>query len=346
MRGRRIAAAEIEGGRARSMTQPGRPTDAVSKPCVACGADLAGKPRVKDAMGRYACPHYAERRTPCALAGESSEPGQPSPGPSAPGVAEPDGNKAFDLFDIEPLPEPAAPPPRTPSRPLACPLCITPLLPDAAACTGCGFNPEKGLSTSRKAPRKTVKGRRYVACTNCSYDMGQCRTMVCPECGHVLAPLGHQDWRKQASRDTVRWAYLQPAIMLAVGGAIALIYYGVTFGPGVALLYPVLLAAQAICGTIAFFILCMLWIGFDAPMHLTALRLLGIYAVMDAIDVATSFIALPCVGGIIGILAFYGMMMHLLELEWQQVLALSALTFLAGFGAALAVVAALGFPAL
>jgi hypothetical protein len=51
--------------------------------------------------------------------------------------------------------------------------------------------------------------------------------------------------------------------------------YGIFYGLQLAIGVPI--------GVVAFFLCCLLWMGFDAPMHLTALRLVGVYALTDGL---------------------------------------------------------------
>jgi hypothetical protein len=82
-------------------------------------------------------------------------------------------------------------------------------------------------------------------------------------------------------------------------------------------------------GMAVYFIVCYLWIGFDAPLHIIALRLAGIYAVSDASRVLLMLI--PGFGPILAIfgplLIYIGLLMKLLEIEIVEAVVLGLSTW-------------------
>lgn len=119
------------------------------KSCVACGADVGGKPRVRDAQGRYRCKGMCETK-PVTVAAVSAKAGAP-----------PVDDLLTKLIDESPI-----------SKATPCPQCSTPMLPNSVLCTSCGFNTttNKRVKTAiirekePKAPKPVAGGgRKYAA---------------------------------------------------------------------------------------------------------------------------------------------------------------------------------------
>lgn len=115
-----------------SATQPAKKT------CVVCGTDVDGKPRVKDAQGRYACKGACEAKLlkPAAPAPSQGPAPKPAAGSLTPVI--PAGSPGPD--DI--LGKLISASPVLNSRP--CPSCGSPLVKGAIVCTNCGTNAETG----------------------------------------------------------------------------------------------------------------------------------------------------------------------------------------------------------
>ncbi|HMN41148.1 MAG TPA: hypothetical protein PKE29_09910 [Phycisphaerales bacterium] len=110
--------------------------ESASKTCVVCGQDVAGKPRVKDAAGRYMCAGACHEKA-AAAAKQRAGGGTPAPPPKAPPVARPmgDGNVLGGLIAASPMLNSAM-----------CTECGNPMPGGAVLCTRCGFNTQTGKS--------------------------------------------------------------------------------------------------------------------------------------------------------------------------------------------------------
>jgi predicted amidophosphoribosyltransferase len=117
--------------------------ESTGKVCSVCGIDVASRPRVKDAAGRYLC-QECFRKVQAARGAQkapSASPGQASGGTPAPD--EGDNSLVLQLGSGS-LAEKG-------TRP--CPECGRALPLDAVLCTNCGLN----LETGKRIPIKVIK---------------------------------------------------------------------------------------------------------------------------------------------------------------------------------------------
>lgn len=135
----------------------------IRKTCVDCGIDVAGKPRWKDAHGRYLCEH-------CWQSGQSSESAPPSTSPAVDGMPVELGDERLQLPDIvAPTPTELA----TADAGTICPEChsVAAVSPDGrrGKCTRCN---------------KTFN----VADANAKLNA----TRLCPNCGEAIKTIAKQ----------------------------------------------------------------------------------------------------------------------------------------------------------
>lgn len=119
-----------------------------AKICVVCGADCAGRPRMKNSKGQYACQACVQARKrprkaarPAAPAAEIAIAQDDAP------AAGDDGGLGMDQFlgDI------------TPADPNPCPKCGTSRAANAVVCMHCGFDSATGRSISTKVIKEKAK---------------------------------------------------------------------------------------------------------------------------------------------------------------------------------------------
>lgn len=137
-----------------------------SKVCVICSQDCAGKPRVKDAHGRYfckACHEAAMKKAGSAPAAAQPPQAQAASKPAvkaasrpvAPPIPEPEPEPAFDGFDnaaiLEGLEASAATAAPAGEQ---CPSCGMPLPGGAMVCLSCGFNRATGRAGKVKVSKE------------------------------------------------------------------------------------------------------------------------------------------------------------------------------------------------
>ncbi len=313
------------------------PLPAPAKVCVRCGTDCAGKPRVKDQHGRYTCQPCVNQLKAARPAQAAATPSLHAPEPTTP---EPEG---FDVFDL--APEPSSP------KTSPCGNCGRPVSEQAVVCVGCGFSKQLGrVLTPDDAPKSEdlPRGKR-IQCKKCGYDLRGLKTAKCPECGTMNAVPSRRERDREDSAKVARDAYLQPALMFIIGALISTITYAAYVShmggnPAVgAMGYLVYLGVSVPIGVIVYWTCCLVWIGFDAPIHLIALRLAGIYAVTDVGYGLFAFVPLPwwAENGVVGFI-YIGLLQHFLDMDLEDAVIVGLLTFIVKAVAVLVIMSKMG----
>lgn len=281
-----------------------------TKLCIRCGLDCSGRARTKDAQGRYICGD-------CLASAKAA---QARVAPALPPPATHD--EAIPLAGDEPigLIEHTGPPPRT------CAGCGALLARTAVLCTSCGTD-------TRTGQRVAAPSGSGPKCINCGYSLQGLKKAKCPECGTSNAPADRKKIvEKRAAQGVVRDAYLKPVIMFSVGITISIVAAMIGEGSfdeglGAALGYLIKYAVYVPVGVIVFLGCCLLWMGFDAPIHLIALRLAAVYAVTDAVGVFVGFIPIGIVQWAIMCMVYVGLLQDMLELDLNDALLVGIITF-------------------
>jgi RNA polymerase subunit RPABC4/transcription elongation factor Spt4 len=276
-----------------------------------------------------------------APAAAPPEPVGPPPGPPPiPLVTSPPPNAAPTpkLQERGPLierPDPFAPepplspdgtialePPTTVAKPRmrACESCSKLINAEVKVCPYCSYDQTLGPPGKLKKPLHT--------CRHCGYDLAGLPEPICPECGHRNARRStYSSLYDDDSREITRWAYLRPVIMLGVGlfgiclfallryhdpkyVAFTLIRYAVEV--------PVVLGVYIGC--------CAAWIGFDMPLRLVALRLAGIFAVVDLIADVVGIFPIWVVWLSVSGIAYIWMLAQELDLDLQDALIIAIIS--------------------
>lgn len=286
------------------------------KRCIHCGLDCSGKPRVKDRQGRYACQTCFDNL-------------QSSPAPIVD-----DGALPADLLQLEAAATPAA-------TFDVCPNCRSSKPHGAPFCVQCGFDSRTGktaatVHTTEKVRAVKTKGQ----CPECGYSLKGLKEPRCPECGTVVVAQTHREQERRDSIRTVRMAYIKPLIQFAIGllgvGIVLAVQEQESELPGYLLLYGI----RVPIGVAGYFICCLIWIGFDEPLHLIALRLAGVYALVDFLSVLLgAFIPIPMLVNVIALVFYVAMLSESLDLDIQDAVIVGMVTFLLRFMAAMAILA-------
>jgi hypothetical protein len=276
-----------------------------AKVCISCGQDCAGRPRVRDGQGRYMCRPCADAGAPRGTPARQDVPTDPA-----------DVDIGYALAEEQAAAAPVARDTAT------CMGCGVLMAPGAVLCTRCGYDTRAGAQV------KTSKGKGGPKrCEKCGYDLTGLKKPKCPECGTVFT-LGrdYNKEREEFSKDTARWAYLKPLIMFGIGAGIMLMVGGASQGGWGAALYLIKYAVEVPVGVLVFWLCCLVYLGFDAPMHLTALRLAGIYAVTDVVGLVAGFVPFPILPMVITLTVYIGLLMDLLDLDIQDAVILGFIT--------------------
>lgn len=272
------------------------------KLCVRCGVDCSDRARVKDRAGRYMCKQ-------CADGGEALAESQRD-------------NSEVDLSALAQLESAGAgrPVEIEEGGPKKCRNCGKGMPVDAVLCTNCGCDQRTGklLQTQGK---DVVLPKGATRCPVCKYDIKGLKTQRCPECGVVFRPATATEHARESSRETVRDAYRRPIILGAVSTLATCVLLGAAGHAAEIVPTLVKLAVFVPLGIGAYFLLCLLITGFDAPLHLTALRLFSVFATVELANAAVGLVFGRGFGFVawIAILVLYvGLLMSELDLELSE----------------------------
>lgn len=311
------------------------------KLCVACGADVAASPRVKDQQGRYKCRscHDASvQKSQTKLKSEAKQ-ASPSEGASRAETASSSSSDHGDVFELMPdsflgdMPKP-------------CPSCSSPIPSGSVLCMSCGFDVGKGvkLSTgvgSDDPAEPPLKGKpAMLKCPGCGYDLKGLKTPRCPECGKVVVKKSRIEELQESSKKAARDAWVKPLIMIVVGVLGMLLWQGMADPSGGEVVASLIgLAIKVPIGLAIYFVCCLIWIGFDMPWRLITLRLIAVYAIVGLVGLPVAYIPIGIVRLGIMVVVYVGLLMDMLDMEVQDAVIVAVATYIAQLYLALIVAA-------
>ncbi len=303
---------------------PQSPRPAQGKVCIRCGLDCSSRPRVKDLQGRYTCRdcYDAMQNEPAVVlspAPTKRAEHRIEPAPEDPAAGADEGIYALMLEDAVQAQS------RITTSP--CPGCGHPLAADAAICTTCGYNTRTGQAvTTRKASASDPD--------------------IAPG-DDPLVKASRQERRRQKTL-TTQMEYIKPLIYMVVGLGITCTLLMNRGGTDDVARYLLAYSISIPCAVAGFCFCCILWLGFDAPLPLTAVRLAGIYAIADIFFYGLSFRYLALLGFIglgvrfvVPVVVSAGLMMHLMDMDHEDAMIASVITFIIRFVGMLALAALL-----
>ncbi len=298
-----------------------------AKVCVRCKRDCSGVARIKNPQGQYMCRECYDAE---ALGLHKRPPGRASQaedqGP-APGSTEAADN-SIPLEEVvnagEGLGAHAHAGVDAPRDPKMCAHCGMILKDSAIICTSCGMNSTTGLFLNGK-PASAAHD-----CVKCGYDMRGLRTARCPECGTVntrAMRLEHVP-REQELRDN----YLRPAVYAALGLLVSVPVVGLRSGWPLVGPHLLWVALGVLAGVIGYAICAVLWVGFEAPLHVGAARIVGVVCLCDAasqfggiIPFSGLWLIFPCV-------AYVALLTDLFDMDTQDAVIITLVTSLVFVG--------------
>lgn len=296
---------------------------APAKVCIACGQDCSNRPRTKDPRGRYAC-------RACLDARQAAAPPKPVAMPELEPV---DDRIPTDLLALEAAAKPGA-------GPQVCPNCQSSMPHGAPICVQCGFDSRNGQVIATQESVDNIRPTREKGkCPECGYSLKGLKSTRCPECGTIMARMTDREKAREDSVRVVRWAYLKPVLQFAIGSLVIACYYGSKHETDVVVRYFLTYIITVPIGVLGYFLCCVLWMGFDAPMHLTALRLAGVYALVDMVYVLVGIGPGVMMVGLLPLALYGALLAESLDLELQDAIIVGLVTFLIKFGAMLAIAA-------
>ena len=292
--------------------QPGNADAAAagSKICIYCGQDCSDRPRVRDRDNRYACRACAARE---AKKWESQGPLADHVDASI--VLAPEPELKAEVVGVD------------------CPVCLRESRPPETRCERCNYDSKVGLTEETLVGSRAL-GLEALICAKCKYNLRGLKVMRCPECGEHIRPRAKKENKAGRFKDeATREAYRTPLLMIGIAGGIYLLWAGVQGGAPAVPLVLMGLALQVITGVIAFFACSVVAFGFDAPWHLTILRLTGIYCVVNLASLATTAAFGPSILIYLVVLAvFIQMLMSFLDLDLVQAIGRGVVLFVFRIG--------------
>lgn len=191
-------------------------------------------------------------------------------------------------------------------------------------------SPGQGVRGAAPARSATSQAGPELRCPSCAYSMKGLRTLRCPECGKAISAsaLGKA---QDAGVDTQRKELRQLTLMLLVGlaGSLGLMLF--QHGWQGAAGYLLIFAISVPAGLAAYFICCLLWVGFDEPLPIVAYKLAAIYAIVDLLSFGISFVPILNVSmvriAIVG-LTYIGLLMTQLDLDSRDAVGVAIATFI------------------
>lgn len=217
-----------------------------------------------------------------------------------------------DAMDDGPLPlleEPAA----AMVEQKVCPNCRRAVGAEAAICVGCGMD----LRT----------GKRLTAVVGVDREGEKKKAAAKPR-----SQLSRREREIEESMRIARRAWINPIIMIAVGVGIMSIVYGSQAGAAGVLGYLIAFGIQLFIGLVVYFVCSIMWIGFDEPIPMTALRLAGVYALADVAFSLVGMVAVPGLGlmgmavFIIPMFVYVGLLSQVMEIELVDAIIVALVT--------------------
>ena len=224
-----------------------------------------------------------------------------------------------------PLEDPAEPAPGSDIK--LCAACAHTMGRDSLICIHCGYDERQGF-TRATSPGATHAGGGTIACPYCDYDLTGLKQLKCPECGNVIEVSDLQATPTvKKVRPPVVWREMRrPAIMLGIAMVINIIMMMLTGTPTDAIRYLLVAIVEAPCGLLAYWLIGVLWMGFDQPLPTVLLRLAAIYAVCDAVWAIGSLFIFILILWPIVIVVYVGLLAKELDVELDDAIFIAATT--------------------
>ncbi|HVZ92978.1 MAG TPA: hypothetical protein VG797_00560, partial [Phycisphaerales bacterium] len=188
-----------------------------------------------------------------------------------------------------------------------------------------------------KGSAKDKAARREPKCPKCGYSLVGLPGMVCPECGANIAAAVKVNERERGAREDLKRDYLRALGLMLGGWAGVTILLALRGEIGSVPLYLIEYVFMVPVGLVVFFVCSALWIGFDAPWGITAVRLAAIYALADVVGELMGFVPILFVGPAVTALAYIMLLESYLDIDKGDAIILAILTAAARLGLGLVV---------
>lgn len=170
---------------------------------------------------------------------------------------------------------------------------------------------------SRRPPEADPRGAAK-PCPGCGYDIRGLRSGVCPECGRSLDRAPGSVLATVSTRSS--WLDTKALVYAGVGLLAGAVTYAIAEDPLLGpLAFGVDFVATVIIGWVVFLVCSMMWIGFDQPLRMTVVQLIGAYGGYAGVSAVLGYI--PFFGFfafIISAIVLIGLLGDLLDIEYKD----------------------------
>lgn len=195
----------------------------------------------------------------------------------------------------------------------------------ADLCSRCGLDSRTGVRATEGSHGK----RAVKKCSACGYDLSGLKRPVCPECGASFSAKDRRRLDREHSEGVARGEWIKPLAMLGFGWTVVLAYAFWTGGASSAGVYLAQYAVTLPVGLLAYLVCCIAGVGFDAPLRLSAWRLAGAFALIDAAILAGGIVPNVYIAwGLPGLVAV-AIFEHVFDLDWPEAFACGFVTYAA-----------------
>lgn len=183
------------------------------------------------------------------------------------------------------------------------------------------------------APDAKAKQTQALPCPQCGYDLRGLRSDRCPECGKVLnATAIRQAEHKRDGINDSTWFDAKAVAMAGVGLAIGATIWWLEVGSwlGVAA-FGVDFVTTVVIGWLVFFVCSVIWIGFDQPLRMTVIQMVGAFGLYTGIVSVLALIPIPgIVTFFLGAAILVGLLSERLEIDLQDAIYTAVVATLLG----------------
>lgn len=182
------------------------------------------------------------------------------------------------------------------------------------------------------SPATKAKQAMALPCPQCGYDLRGLRNDRCPECGLVLnyAAVRQAENKRDGVNDS-SWFDGKAVAMVIAGLAVGAAVWGFQFGWLVGVTaFGLDFAFTVVIGWVIFFLCSVMWIGFDQPLRMTMVQILGAFGLYSGIAALLSLVPIPgIVTFFVGAAILVGLLSERLEIDIQDAIVVAILVAIA-----------------
>lgn len=194
--------------------------------------------------------------------------------------------------------------------------------------------PEEPKAPVERWESPAVKAKQAMAlpCPKCGYDLRGLRSDRCPECGKVLnyTAIRQAENKRDGINDSA-WFDGKAIAMAAVGLTVGAAVYGLREDGlvGVAA-FGLDFSFTVVIGWVIFFLCSVTWIGFDQPLRMTMVQIVGAFGLYSGIAALLMLVPIPgIVTFFVGAAILVGLLSERLEIDLQDAIVVALLVAIA-----------------